>query len=403
MRLLLISYYYLFSESTGSLRPHAMRRYLPQSGVEVSVLTYRQQRDSISYQDDVIGVKNVTREASFLPFYFAWRIWQKGLRLIGIYRDPYIYWSDNALRQTDEIMHYAKPDAVLASYPTVAALEIGVVLAERYNVPLISDFRDGLLFEPLESAALQYNATRRHYETLEARVVAASKLILTVSEPISSYFRERYSHPNVMTLPNGFDLDDITPDMSVDLPSDVINIVHTGRLGGSEKGRGGNALSMALHLLLECSPEIVQKLQLHFVGQLSTAEENCLASLVERGIVKLWGHQTRAKALDFQHKADILLLITAPDKASIATGKLFEYLAANKPILALTRGTDAARIVNETGAGVVVSPDHPDEIAATIRNLILQDKKCYARNEVLISTFSRSEQMKLLAKRLKEI
>lgn len=404
MRLLIISYYYLLSDSTGSLRPRAMTKYLPSFGVEVSVLTHGQQRNILSVQKKVIAVKNVTRDSSFLPFYYAWRIWQKGLRLIGIYRDPYVYWSDNSLSCAEEIMARAKPDAVLASYPTAAALEIGVTLAERYNVPLISDFRDGVLFEPLETAALEYEATRRHYAELEARAVAASRLILTVSEPISNYFREQYAHPNVMTLHNGYDLDDIAPDMSVELSADIINIVHTGRLGASEKGRGVDALSTALRILLVQSPEMARKFQLHFVGKLSQEEQNCLVPLVAQGIVKLWGHQPRAKALGFQHKADVLLLITAPDKASIATGKLFEYLAANKPILALTRGTEAARIVRETGAGVVASPDNSNEIAAAISSFIQQERKTgNVRNESLIATFSRIEQMKQLAEKLKKI
>ena len=98
-----------------------------------------------------------------------------------------------ALKRADEIIERTKPDAILASYPVVEALEIGVALSEKYGLPLISDFRDGLLFEPLEVAAQQHNAVRHHYEALEARVVAASKLILTVSEPISAYFRERYA------------------------------------------------------------------------------------------------------------------------------------------------------------------------------------------------------------------
>lgn len=404
MRLLLVSYFYLFNESTGSLRARAMARYLPRLGVDVSVLTYRKQQEVLSYQENVIGVKNVTRDTSSPVFYFAWRLWHKGLRMIGVYRDPYIYWSVNALAHADEIVNYAKPEAVLASYPTITALDIGMMLAKRYNMPLISDFRDGLLFEPLEAAALQYDATRLHYEKMEARVVAASKLILTVSEPISAYFRERYAHPNVVTLPNGYDFDDIAADLDVELPTDVINIVHTGRLGISEENRGVDALRAALYKLLESETEIVKKIQLHFVGQLSTVEKDHLAPLIERGIVRLWGHQPRAKALGLQRKADVLLLITAPDKASIATGKIFEYLAANKPILALTRGTEAARIVNETGAGLVVSPDNPDEIAVAIRECIVPSGREFpTRNEALIATYSRFEQMKSLAMKLKEI
>ena len=408
MKILVISYHYSFSDSIGSLRSRAMVKYLPQNGIDVAVLMYRAQREAVSFVDNMIGVKNVTLDTVPLPVFYAWHIWKKGLRVFGFHRTVQQYWRDAALIHADEIIERIKPDAILASYPIAEAFEIGLALAERYKLPFISDFRDGLLYEPIDVAGLQFNVTRHYYEVLEARVVAASRLILTVSEPISTYFRERYAHHNVMTLHNGYDPEDIVADSNVELPTGVINIVHTGRINSRLnmliKGRGLDALSKALRMLLERSPEIARKIQFHFVGQLTRADKNYLVPLVEQGIVKIWGHKPRAMALGFQRKADILLLITDPDKASIATGKLFEYLAANKPILALTRGTEAARIVNDTGAGVVVSPDRPEEIAEAIGVIIRNDGEFIGgRNEESIFTFSRDRQMELLASMLKGV
>ena len=161
-------------------------------------------------------------------------------------------------------------------------------------------------------------------------------------------------------------------------------------------------MSTALSLLLGRLPKLASLFQLHFVGQLLQAEQICLAPFVAQDVVKLWGHLPRAKALGFQRKADVLLLITEPDKASIATGKLFEYLAANKPILALTRGTEAARIIIETGAGVVVSPDEPKQIADAIEEAILHGgERVGGRNEESINKFSRGRQVAALASMLK--
>jgi glycosyltransferase involved in cell wall biosynthesis len=407
MKILFISYHYSLSDSTGSLRPRAMAKYLPQNGIEVVVLTYLPQREAVSFVGNMIGVKDVTRETVPLLVYYAWRIWQKGLRSLGLYRGGLEYWRNVAMNHSAEIIARVKPDAIFASYPSVEALEIGVALSEKYGLPLISDFRDGLLFEPVEEGQLRHPATRHYYEALEAKVMALSRLVLTVSEPISAYFRERYAHPNVMTLHNGFDLDDIAPDMNIGLSKGVINIVHTGRLsasrvGTSGKGRGVDALSSALHILLERSPEMARQFRLHFVGLLSHAEQNSLAPFVAQDMVKLWGHLPRALALGFQRKADVLLLITAPDKASIATGKLFEYLAANKPILALTRGTEAACIISETGAGVVVSPDEPEEIAQAIVATILHGERLMdGRNEESIAMYARDRQVAVLASAIK--
>jgi glycosyltransferase involved in cell wall biosynthesis len=119
--------------------------------------------------------------------------------------------------------------------------------------------------------------------------------------------------------------------------------------------------------------------------------------------VNLWGHQSRAKALAFQRKADVLLLITAPDKASIATGKIFEYLAAGKPILALTRGTEAAQIVRETGSGIVVDPENSHEIAAVIEEMVLNNGHISSPSREVIAQFDRNKQMGRLATRIRQI
>lgn len=409
MKILLVSYYYLFKDNTGSLRAQAMSKYLPQNGINVTVLTYCAQSSPISFVGDVVGVTDITRETVSLPIFYAMRILQRGMRWLGIYRGLCEKWRDAALSNADEIIARTQPDAILASYPSVEALEIGVVLAEKYSLPLICDFRDGLMFEPLDAKAQQHQSVREHHKKLEARVVAASKLIMTVSESISDYFRLRYQHDNVLTLHNGFDSDDIAPDLTYALPEGVINIVHTGRLGISRattagKGRGVDALMSALNLLLARAPELAKKLRIHFVGQLSTQEKKCLAPMVEKGIVKLWGHLPRARALGFQRLADVLLLITAPDQTSIATGKLFEYMAANKLILAMTRGTEAARIVIYTGTGLVVAPDKPSDIADALELIVRQNGILLLdRKENVIANFSRSRQITTFALRLKNI
>jgi glycosyltransferase involved in cell wall biosynthesis len=61
-------------------------------------------------------------------------------------------------------------------------------------------------------------------------------------------------------------------------------------------------------------------------------------------------------------------------RRSVATGKLFEYLATGRPILVLGRETEAARIVTETGAGTATSEADPQAIADALRSLAEGDE-----------------------------
>jgi glycosyltransferase involved in cell wall biosynthesis len=406
MKLLLVSVHHAHPDSIGALRPRAMAKYLPRHGVEVDVLTSRVQREDVTYDGSVIGVRDVTRQSASLPVYVAWRLWQKGLRALGFHRDVREHWRDSVLRHADEILARSRPDAILATYPPVEALQVGVGLARRWGLPLVSDFRDGLLFEPLEVERMRSRSSRRAYEALEAEVMERSRTVLTVSEPISAYFRETYGHPDVVTLYNGFDPEEIPEDLDLDLPPDAFHLAHTGRLSGSRvgtsgRGSGVEALRAAVRTIQARSPEAARRLRIHFMGELSDAERESLAPLAEAGLVRFWGQEPRARALALQRKADVLLLVTAPDQASVATGKLFEYLAAGKPILALTRGTEAERIVRETGAGVVVPPDDPERIAQALEALLSGTiPGAPRRDEARIAAFARPEQMAALARRL---
>ena len=75
------------------------------------------------------------------------------------------------------------------------------------------------------------------------------------------------------------------------------------------------------------------------------------------------GHLERTATAALQRDADALLLITTAGHPSQATGKLFEYLTAGRPIIALAKDNEAARIVTDTRTGMTVAPDQPDEIA----------------------------------------
>ena len=95
-------------------------------------------------------------------------------------------------------------------------------------------------------------------------------------------------------------------------------------------------------------------------GPLSARELELLAADDLAGLVKVVGWLERPRALALQRAADTLLVVTeGPSRRSVATGKVFEYLAARRPILVLGEGTEAARIVADAGCGHATSANDP--------------------------------------------
>ncbi len=83
----------------------------------------------------------------------------------------------------------------------------------------------------------------------------------------------------------------------------------------------------------------------------------------------LAGSLPRERALALQREADALLLLAQPTRSQLLNFKLFEYLAAGRPILALAAGTEAGRVVAEIG-GESVRADDPEAIAAALERLV---------------------------------
>jgi glycosyltransferase involved in cell wall biosynthesis len=146
-----------------------------------------------------------------------------------------------------------------------------------------------------------------------------------------------------------------------------VNLVYTGTLGGVtvHEDRG---LIEALRRLVRQDPDTARRLRLVVAGRLLGEEASLLRAPDLAPVVELAGALPRPAAIALQRRADALLLVSSHLR-SHATGKLFEYLTADRPILALAGENEAARIVRETGTGEVVAPEDVEAIVAALRRV----------------------------------
>jgi glycosyltransferase involved in cell wall biosynthesis len=258
---------------------------------------------------------------------------------------------------------------VITTAPARSAHLVGWALRRR-GTPWVADFRDGWRFED-QRAPWAHHALDKLDGWLERAVVRRADVCVGVTQPITADLRERAGAADAETITNGFDPDDADLVAAASPPLDSngrVTVVHTGSLAYG--GRDPRPVVDALRLLRREDPATAARLQVLFAGPISSEERAAIEADDVDGLARALGPLPRPDALALQRAADALLLITGDDQLSIATGKLYEYLAAQRPILVLGERSEAARLVREAKAGIATSASDPRAIARALRDLL---------------------------------
>lgn len=277
-------------------------------------------------------------------------------------------WLPSMLPAVARLARRRRFDCVLTTSGPEAVHTAGLLLRRR-GVAWIADLRDGWTFESIHDFPPPLD---RVDAAIERAVITRADVVTAVSEPIAADLRTRYG-ADVRTLTNGYDPEDLPPARDGDalLAPDRFSLVHTGRIAAGQRTPG--PLLDAIRLLRDRSPELAGRLELVLAGPM-TAEELALIGAADlRGVVRHAGTLPRRRALELQRAASGLVLLTSGSRRGEVTGKLFEYLAAERPILVLGEDSEAARIVRATAAGATAPAGDVSAIATAIEELVTRD------------------------------
>jgi glycosyltransferase involved in cell wall biosynthesis len=367
---LFVAYYYAPMQNGGVNRPVKFVKYLPHHGYRAIVVTLDDGR-RVPGEEDVIRCPDrmdaIDRAGGLRGL--LWR----GLRAVawrtGVWPGWRYRWQRAVLRGVADTMRAGNVDLVFATYPILENLTAGLEIARRYSVPLVADFRDGLAFEPLKT---QPAFVRRKQAGIEDVVIKTAAAVTAVSDPITEHLLLRAPACKAVTVTNGFDREDYG-NLSPRNLGDRINIVFTGQLF---KSRSVYTVEPLLKAITTLTAGERERLALHMVGDFTEGEKALFASDAYRQFVRCHGPKPRSEALEYQVSADVLLLLAGDGIRSMVSTKLYEYFGARKPILALTRGSEAQRLIEETRTGICVNPTDVNEIAAALRTIVAQ-RGCY--------------------------
>jgi glycosyltransferase involved in cell wall biosynthesis len=297
------------------------------------------------------------------------RIQKPAPRLLadGLVPDGYLAsWVPSAVMAARRLVRARAIDCLVTSGPPHSAHVVGLLTGEP-RPAWIADFRDGWRFEPPREAwPTRPQAMADAW--FERKVVRAADVAVGVTEPIVDDLRARHG-AQAACVPNGWDprAEAAVADARLDLDTSFMNVVHTGMLSASA-GRDPAPLIDAMWDLFRSGDPLAASLRLVLAGRLSETDLEILRTCPPN-IVHI-GHLAPTEAFALQRRADALLLLTTVGRRSEATGKLFEYLNSGRPIVALARDNEAARIVEQTETGIIAAPDARDSIADALMAVV---------------------------------
>jgi glycosyltransferase involved in cell wall biosynthesis len=259
-------------------------------------------------------------------------------------------------------------DAVLTTSPPSSVHLIGSVLGRRLGIPWIADLRDSIVAK--EDRRVDRPLTRlkerthSHVASLVARNAAA---IVGVTPTICAEIECLKPRGQVAMIPNGCDFEDF--DGLDHRPSDRFRITHTGSFFGQRSPRP------FLTALAESNLDVIAR----FVGDFRAADRDWAQALELGDKLEIHPFLPHQQALDLQRDSEALLLLLPEIGArgkDIPSGKLYEYIAARRPILgAVPPEGAAADLIREAELGIVVAPDDVDAMRTALETLVRRWKQ----------------------------
>jgi glycosyltransferase involved in cell wall biosynthesis len=388
-KVLIITYYWPPSGGSGVQRCLKFAGYLRQFGWEPVILTVKDPNYPIydnSLVDEIPSFIEVLKVPAWEPYRlyhfftgkkkktnigflsgktknsFAEKIslWIRGNLFIP---DGRKYWIKPAVKFLDRYLRDNNVDCIFSSGPPHSAHIIAKVISRKHNLPWIADFRDpwtGVYY--FNKLMLSDCAIRRH-KSLENTVLNSADAIVVVGETMKKDF-QKITGKRIEVIHNGFDEKDYQ-DLDYKLDK-KFSIAYTGMFF---RDQNPPELWEVLKELIDDLPGFKEDLQLKFTGKIDALVLNNIEKSGLSNYLVHTDYVDHSRIPEIQSLSQLLLLcINRVDNAGyILTGKVFEYLAAKRPILAICPlDSDIAGIIRSTKSGTIIDFDNKKKLKEVI-------------------------------------
>jgi len=394
-RVLIITWYWPPSGGAGVQRWLKFSKYLPSYGWEPVILTvdpayasYPQTDDRLI--DEISPSMEVFRTKAPTGIFSAYKkitgsseipyggfvnesnpgLLRKLLRFIRgnfFLPDSRRGWNRYAYKAALNIIKEKQIDAVITTSPPHSTQLTGLKLSKKLKIKWIADLRDPWTEIYYSDELYQTPPARWINSSLEASVLNRAGRVITTCQATADLFRKKIrpstDSDKVMVITNGYDETDFEGEKG---KPDRFAITYLGTLAASYD------LSLLTSALRSYSTLLSEEILLRFIGK---ADAKVIRSLEKvQGVrIELFPYVPHTEAISWlARSAALLLVIPAGEKSTeMIPGKLFEYLASRRPVIAIGRkGSDVDNILRETSGGRLFGPEESGELAAYISDLM---------------------------------
>ncbi len=421
-KVLIITYYWPPAGGSGVQRWLKFSKYLPENGWKPYIFT----PDSPSFEikdEDLLSDIHPETEVWKTPIWEPYKIKDKLLgksessntgiiqdktstknKMLNWIRgnvfvpDPKVFWVKPSIKLLTKKIKKEGITHIISTGPPHSMHLIALGLKKK-NVDLkwVADFRDPWSELDLLEEFHLTKKSKQKYRDLEKEVLVNADVTLTVSESWVESFKDLGSS-YVRLITNGFDEDDFNVKK---IENDKFIIGHFGLLNHLRNPRN---LWKTLNDLCDENPDFNEKLEIRLSGNIDTEVlQNITQYFHLKNKIKVLGYLSHKDVLKQYNSSSVLLLLLFNSESGKGNypGKIFEYFAAKRSILAFgPEDSDTEKLIQKTKTGVFFTYDEI-ELKKEILNLFHNDINTISSNK--IEGFSRKKLTKDLSKLLNNI
>lgn len=286
-------------------------------------------------------------------------------------------WIKPSVKYLSEIIASEEIKTIITTGPPHSVHLIGLGLKEKHELKWIADFRDPWTSIGYHKKLKLTKSSEEKHKKLEKSVLQGADSVLVTSPSTKKEFATLTTVP-IAVITNGYDVE--VNENGEDNLDTKFTIAHIGSL---LSGRNPSNLWAVLSELARENEDFGELFELHLVGVVSA---DVLENMQGHGLqpyLRLHDYVSHEEVVKLQRRCQVLLVveINSEETVGIVPGKIFEYLAAKRPILAVgPKGWDAGNIIDICQAGQVF--DYQDKLQ--LKEAVLQWFFMYKQNELSI-------------------